>query len=99
MYTPTVNPVMEVACKRGPLVSEILYAMSVSVPCVSSGATQAGSTVPMASLLLADPTRSCLKLLLWREAACWVERIVAGDILLLKCETAHIKTRHSLQFH
>ncbi|CAI8005948.1 Shieldin complex subunit 2 [Geodia barretti] len=44
----------------------------------------AGSTVPVASLLLADPTRSCLKLLLWREAASWVERITAGDIVFLK---------------
>jgi hypothetical protein len=44
----------------------------------------AGSTVPVASLLLADPTRSCLKLLLWREAASWVERISAGDIIFLK---------------
>jgi hypothetical protein len=58
-----VNPVMEVACKRGSL---------------------AGSTVPVGSVLLADPTRAWVKLLLWREAACWVERLVAGDIVFLK---------------
>ena len=52
--------------------------------------TQAGSTVPVSSLLLADPTKSCLKLLLWREAACWVERIIAGDIVYFKCQSVQV---------
>ena len=42
---------------------------------------QAGQTVPIASLLLGDPTRAYFKLTLWREAACWVERLRAGDIV------------------
>ena len=40
----------------------------------------------MSSLLLGDPTKSYLKLLLWREAASWVERISAGDVVYFKCE-------------
>ena len=47
---------------------------------------QAGRTVPVSSLLLGDPTKSCWKLLLWREAACWVERMVAGDLVYFSCE-------------
>ena len=38
----------------------------------------------MSSLLLGDPTKSYFKLSLWREAAAWVERISAGDIILFK---------------
>ena len=97
-----VNPVMEVACKKGSLVRIaltftgtftaadihttsklislvlLLYTVCVNV--------QAGYTVPVASLLLADPTKPCMKLLLWREAACWIERMTAGDIVHFTCE-------------
>ena len=48
---------------------------------------QAGSTVPMSSLLLGDPTKAYFKLSLWREAATWVERFSAGDIVLFKSKT------------
>jgi len=34
----------------------------------------------MASLQLADPTKSYFKLSLWRQAAGWTERISAGDV-------------------
>ena len=40
--------------------------------------------MPMSSLLLGDPTKSYFKLSLWREAAVWVERISAGDVVLFK---------------
>ncbi len=39
----------------------------------------------MASLLLADPTKSYFKLSLWREASVWAERISIGDIVYFKC--------------
>ena len=51
----------------------------------------------MSSVLLADPTKSCLKLLLWREAACWVERIVAGDFVYFSCEWALLPCRICMQ--
>ncbi|XP_064390305.1 shieldin complex subunit 2-like isoform X3 [Halichondria panicea] len=45
---------------------------------------KAGQTVPMSSLLLADPTKSYFKLSLWRQAAVWVERISAGDVIYFR---------------
>ena len=47
---------------------------------------KAGQTVQMSSLLLGDPTKSYFKLSLWREAAVWVERIAAGDIVYFTSE-------------
>ena len=46
----------------------------------------------MSSLLLGDPTKSYFKLSLWREAAAWVERISAGDVILFK-------SKHNLSTH
>ena len=51
----------------------------------------------MSSLLLGDPSKSYFKLSLWREAASWVERISAGDLVLFKSETetnSHIDNFH-----
>ncbi len=49
---------------------------------------QAGQTVPMSSLLLADPTKSYFKLSLWRQAAVWVERISAGDVIYFRSNSS-----------
>ena len=45
---------------------------------VKSG-TSAGSFVAVSSLLVADESKSCLKLTLWREASRWTDKITPGD--------------------
>jgi hypothetical protein len=44
---------------------------------------QAGQTISMSSLLVADPSLGSFKLTLWKESALWWERLSAGDIILL----------------
>ena len=48
--------------------------------------------VQMSSLLLGDPSKSYFKLSLWREAAPWVERIAAGDIVYFTSELSYYCT-------
>lgn len=45
---------------------------------VKSGVS-AGSFVALSSLVVADESKSCFKLTLWREASRWTERITPGD--------------------
>ena len=45
---------------------------------VKSG-VNAGSFVALSSLVVADESKSCFKLTLWREASMWIDKISAGD--------------------
>ena len=45
---------------------------------IKSG-TSAGSFVAVSSLLVADESKSCFKLTMWREASWWTEKITPGD--------------------
>ena len=45
---------------------------------VKSGVS-AGSFVALSSLVVADESKSCFKLTLWREASRWTEKITPGD--------------------
>ena len=45
---------------------------------VKSG-VNAGSFVALSSLVVADESKSCFKLTLWREASTWTDKIAAGD--------------------
>lgn len=45
---------------------------------VKSG-VNAGSFVALSSLVVADESKSCFKLTLWREASTWTDKISAGD--------------------
>lgn len=45
---------------------------------IKSGAN-AGSFVAVSSILVADESKSCFKVTLWREASRWVDRVSAGD--------------------
>ena len=45
---------------------------------IKSG-TYAGSFVAVSSILVADESKSCFKLTLWREASRWTDKITTGD--------------------
>lgn len=45
---------------------------------IKSG-TNAGSFVAVSSILVADESKSCFKLTLWREASRWTDKITTGD--------------------
>ena len=45
---------------------------------VKSG-VNAGSFIALSSLVVADESKSCFKLTLWREASTWADKISAGD--------------------
>ncbi len=90
---------MDVSCRVGDKVSIIiivsrkgvfsLFLSTLAVVFVNlMCCVQAGQTVPMSSLLLADPTKSYFKLSLWRQAAVWVERISAGDVIYFRSNLA-----------
>ena len=49
---------------------------------IKSG-TNAGSFVAISSLLVADESKSCFKLTLWREASRWTDKITTGDLAVV----------------
>jgi len=59
---------------------------------------QAGQSVLMSSLLLADPTKTYFKLSLWRDAAAWAERIAIGDLVYLRRKQEMVRGKYWLTF-
>lgn len=45
---------------------------------IKSGAN-AGSFIAVSSILVADESKSCFKVTLWREASRWVDKVISGD--------------------
>ncbi|XP_027030648.1 shieldin complex subunit 2 [Tachysurus fulvidraco] len=73
------------------------YSILVAVvhPChvkeirVKSGAS-AGSSVPLATLIVTDQSGVEMKVVLWRAAAFWALTVYPGDILLITGVTVHV---------
>ncbi|XP_048865328.1 shieldin complex subunit 2 isoform X2 [Brienomyrus brachyistius] len=66
----------------------VLYPCHLKEVKVKSGAW-AGSTVPLATIVVTDQSGVEMKVVLWRYAAFWALTVYPGDLLLIKGVTIH----------